>query len=246
MKQIKGQMSLFDFMPKPAPVDGWALPCDTCGYDVNGCCNYDYHQGDYCRLGDKWKPKEEKVVCQFSGHTCNKENLWEVADTLDELLCPHVCCRKCASRNCGARCNGSEEPKKTVAMFGKEWLPISEKPKDITKYDRLEILGTYSIDNKEKWSCCQAYYEGPGIIALDVPVDIPRPEWKYWRLREKVHPVDIKGMLDDAYCPGCGASLDETKYKDSKTCPWCGLRIDWEPWHRMNDEEEEEDKCETK
>ena len=49
--------------------------------------------------------------CSFSGHTCNKQNLWEVADTLDELLCPHVCCRKCAIRNCGARCNGSEEAK---------------------------------------------------------------------------------------------------------------------------------------
>ena len=52
-------------------------------------------------------PKE----CSFSGHTCNKKNLWEVADTLDELQCPHVCCRQCNTRNCGARCNGSEEPK---------------------------------------------------------------------------------------------------------------------------------------
>ena len=55
--------------------------------------------------------KPEPVVCNFSGHTCNKQNLWEVADTLDELQCPHVCCRKCATRDCGARCNGSEEPK---------------------------------------------------------------------------------------------------------------------------------------
>lgn len=52
-------------------------------------------------------PKE----CSFSGHTCNKENLWEVADTFDDFLCPHVCCRKCNTKSCGARCNGSEEPK---------------------------------------------------------------------------------------------------------------------------------------
>ena len=50
-------------------------------------------------------------VCSFSGHTCNKKNLWEIADTWDELQCPHVCCRKCNTRLCGARCNGSEEPK---------------------------------------------------------------------------------------------------------------------------------------
>lgn len=52
-----------------------------------------------------------KPECSFSGHTCNKQNLWEVADTLDDLMCPHVCCRKCNTRLCGARCNGSEEPK---------------------------------------------------------------------------------------------------------------------------------------
>lgn len=51
-----------------------------------------------------------KPVCSFSGHTCNKTELWKVADTLDALQCPHVCCRKCNTRLCGARCNGSEEP----------------------------------------------------------------------------------------------------------------------------------------
>lgn len=58
-----------------------------------------------------WRPITEDKVCSFSGHTCNKKNLWEIADTLDILQCPHVCCRKCNTRNCGVRCNGSEEPK---------------------------------------------------------------------------------------------------------------------------------------
>lgn len=51
-----------------------------------------------------------KEQCSFSGHECNKEELWKVADTLDEIMCPHVCCRRCGTRLCGARCNGSEEP----------------------------------------------------------------------------------------------------------------------------------------
>ena len=64
---------------------------------------------------------EEKTrVCKFSNHTCNKENLWEVADSLDELQCPHVCCRKCNTRNCGARCNGSEEPKAIIDEYIQE------------------------------------------------------------------------------------------------------------------------------
>ena len=59
-QDIEGQMSLFDFIPEPDPQPKWHLPCDTCGYDVKGCCDYDYHSGSYCVLGDKWKPKEQK------------------------------------------------------------------------------------------------------------------------------------------------------------------------------------------
>ena len=54
---------------------------------------------------------------------------------------------------------------------------------------------------------------------------------------DKAYPVDIRGICDDAYCPECGYSLDEIKQLDCERCPWCGLRIDWTPWHRMNDEE---------
>ena len=60
--------------------------------------------------GKVQEPKEAPI-CKHSKHTCNKKELWKVADTLDEMQCPHVCCRMCNTRNCGARCNGSEEPK---------------------------------------------------------------------------------------------------------------------------------------
>ena len=195
---------------------------------------------DFLKAEDPEKEELAAGACIFSKHSCNKENLWEVADSLDELQCPHVCCRKCNTKMCGARCNGSEEPTWTnsVHLFGEDWTPISVKPEKITQYDRLEILGPYKSIYGEKWSCCQAYFDGQNVIALDVPVDISRPEWKYWRLVEKVYPVDIMGICDDAYCPGCKACLDETKHLDSKNCPHCGLRIDWGPWHHYNDEEE--------
>lgn len=54
------------------------------------------------------------TVCDFSHHVCNKRELWKVADTLDEIVCPHVCCRQCNMRLCGARCNGSPEPKPEI------------------------------------------------------------------------------------------------------------------------------------
>lgn len=84
------------------------LPCDTCGYCVKGCCDYPCTPDDYCILGDKHIPKTQESKCKYSGHACNKENVWAVADTLDDKpQCPHVCCRNCEIKTCGARCNGS-------------------------------------------------------------------------------------------------------------------------------------------
>ena len=51
----------------------------------------------------------------------------------------------------------------------------------------------------------------------------------------KPRPVDIRGLCDDAYCPGCGYPLDEYKELDCEECPECHIKIDWAPWHRMND-----------
>lgn len=96
MKEIPGQMSLFDYMS----------PAQEYYFDTGKTTYWQDSQGKPYQW---WKNKGP--VCSFSGHTCNKQNLWEVADTLDDLMCPHVCCRKCNTRLCGARCNGSEEPK---------------------------------------------------------------------------------------------------------------------------------------
>lgn len=206
-----------------------------------------------------WRPIQEKAakaavpVCSHSGHTCNKSELWKIADTLDEIMCPHVCCRKCGTRLCGARCNGAEEPKPfmnppeepkadTVTMFGEEWIPLSIKPEGITQYDKLRILGPYKSTYGERWSNCPAVYKDGEIIALDVPWDIPKPDWQYWRLEEKVYPLDIKGICDDPYCPQCGYAFETTKtcknYEvDCERCPECHIKVDWTPWHRRNDDE---------
>lgn len=246
-KQIPGQMSLFDYIDEPKPADEWTLPCDTCGHDIKGCCDYDYiNNHDYCVLGDKWIPKApEPKVCTFSMHTCNKSELWKVADTLDELQCPHVCCRKCNTKACGARCNGSEEPKDTVTMFGEEWHLLSKKPEGITQYDDLRILGPYKSVYGERWSNCPAKLCDGEIVAYDVPWDIPKPAWKYWRLKEKVYPLDIKGICDDPYCPQCGYPFETIRsckgYEvDCERCPECHIRVDWTTWHRLNDKETEE------
>ncbi len=57
---------------------------------------------------------------------------------------------------------------------------------------------------------------------------------------DKVYPVIIKGFCDDAYCPKCESYLPEWKHEvmDCERCPNCGVRLDWTPWHRANDEVE--------
>jgi len=57
-------------------------------------------------------------------------------------------------------------------------------------------------------------------------------------LFDKVYPVVVKGFMSDAYCPKCDYCFWETRELDCDRCPRCGIRVDWKPWHRVNDEEE--------
>ena len=250
MKQLQGQMSIFDFISEPKPkvmetgavhrylrygphtlipevrertrkyleengVPEWvtwekmSLPCDNCTW-------YDGH------------------VCKGGGHTCHYEFGYLICDGFYQSIVERK--PSTVGENCPSLIKTKSEP---VTMFGKEWHPLEEKPEGITEYDDLEILGPYPWNNKENWSCCPAHLEDGQIIAMDVPWDIPRPKWKYWRLKEKVYPVDIMGICDDAYCPKCGRELDDLRIKDCERCPDCHVRIDWTPWHRANPEEEE-------
>lgn len=54
MKQIAGQINLFDILVPPRAE---LLPCDSCGHLVQGCCDYPVTPDDYCVLGDKKIPK---------------------------------------------------------------------------------------------------------------------------------------------------------------------------------------------
>lgn len=95
--KCEGQMSIFDlpqFQEARTPAEIWA--------DETGVS--DYWQHDIKFVNDK-------PVCKHSGHTCNRIELWKVANTLDDITCPEKCCRQCFVKSCGARCNGSEEPK---------------------------------------------------------------------------------------------------------------------------------------
>ena len=57
-----------------------------------------------------------------------------------------------------------------------------------------------------------------------------------------IYPLDIKGICDDPYCPQCGYAFETTrtskKYEvDCERCPVCHIKVDWTLWHRLNDDE---------
>lgn len=48
-------------------------------------------------------------------------------------------------------------------------------------------------------------------------------------LPEKRTPVNIRGLMDDGYCPVCDYPLEDLEEK----CPKCGELIDWTRWREI-------------
>ncbi len=51
------------------------FPCDGCGYDKNGCCNYPETKDDYCVLGDKNIPAESVPPTVGESQTTKPESV---------------------------------------------------------------------------------------------------------------------------------------------------------------------------
>lgn len=135
-----------EFLKKEYGQGGWSIDEGWCDHNANGIdikfndligkCS-EVHIGwpmvakrikELINTG-KYRPNEEKI-CKLSNHTCNKNELWKIADTFDDVICPHVCCNKCSEKLCGARCNGAEAPKEN-------YDPKTEKPL-CSKSDKCE------------------------------------------------------------------------------------------------------------
>lgn len=134
---MDGQMSIFDF-PEYLPdqkaefvmdnsncrgceffLQGYYKVDERTGatwhYDCPGTVSENYPKGTPVNITLMLQDQESldcfvnpKPICKFSNHSCNKEELWNVAVSLDNNFCPHVCCRMCSNKQCGARCNGAE------------------------------------------------------------------------------------------------------------------------------------------
>lgn len=102
------QISIFDFpewLPgaKEEPKEEKKTPAQQWAEDTG--------ISDYWQMDEVVVFKDDRPICKYSQHSCNKKELWNVAKDLDNVFCPHVCCRKCSDKQCGARCNGADVPK---------------------------------------------------------------------------------------------------------------------------------------
>ena len=90
---------------------GFGSPCDSVE-EVIEQINKRQRRADQekKRIDESFQPKDEEVygervdkpICKHSEHTCNKEELWKVAEDIGED-CP---------KSCGARCNGAPKTNK--------------------------------------------------------------------------------------------------------------------------------------
>ena len=60
-------------------------------------------------------------------------------------------------------------------------------------------------------------------------------------IQEPVYELDIRGFMDDPYCPQCDYAFityGANDERDCERCPNCHVKVDWGRWHRINDEED--------
>ena len=253
-----GQMDIYDFLPKPETL----TPAQEYFKDTGKTTYWQDSQGKPYQW---WK--NPTSICDNSGHSCNKQELWRVADTLDEIQCPHVCCRMCNTRNCGARCNGSEEPKRTPQIYrylrygphtlvaevreeAKAWLDQNGVPewvewsksslpcKNCTWWDGTNCCsGGHTNHYEYGYLICDGFYQS---CVERKPSTVGEGFPQCIKQEPHIYPLDIKGICDDPYCPQCGyAFWTERKRNevDCERCPECHVKVDWTLWHRINDEE---------
>ena len=217
MRQIPGQMDIFDFIDKPEIKDQWELPCDTCGHDIKGCCDYDYIKNhDYCVLGDKWIPKRIPPIhryLRYGPHTLISEVREETKAYLDKYGVPDW------------------------VTWDKKSLPCP----NCTWWDGTTCRsGGHTNHYEYGYLICDGFFQSiverkPSTVGESFPSGIHQDSI--------VYALDIRGICDDPYCPQCGYPFETTRscarYEvDCERCPVCHVRVDWASWHQRNDKEE--------
>lgn len=277
-----------DFLKKEYGIGGWSTKEGFLNHDANGIdIKFNELIGKTSALHLGWMMVSKRIdelieeglykpnVCKFSEHTCNKEELWKVAESFDDIECPKVCCRNCKVKCCGARCNGSEEPKEEepkcskakeceaypigcggstetcrwggpfrwwpkesneAAVDYETWHDIEEPPPE-NAFCLFEYLWTMNAKEDSKGQCA-GWWKNGKVTWFNMPWDIGKKRVTRWKFKEeeKEEPkeVNVRGLLDDGYCPECDGAVDDL----AERCPYCGTLLSWNEWRKANGEAE--------
>lgn len=167
-----------------------------------------------CTSIDKAVKQIERIIneCEYSKHTCNKEELWKIAESLDDPFCPHVCCRFCATKHCGARCNGSEEPKeaKEQAIDYEVWHDIEEQPPE-GAYCKFEYLWNRHGKEDAKGQC-NGWWQDGKVKWLNMPWDIGKKRVTRWKFEPDSEAICNMAAECEAYQNGCNGTIEPCSF----------------------------------
>ena len=267
-QQIEGQLSLFDFMPKTkrqgrVAIDRFLrygphtlipeVAAETRAYlEQNGvpdwvtwdkdsypCRNCTWYDGIACRKGFLRTHIEfGYLICDNFCQSITERGPSTVGDTFcskrkepeDDYIREHPTCFYVIGHYLD-RQQGWHKVPDELPMFN-SWRLV-----DVVVFGKK--TGTPSMEH-EKWIAKDGVFR-----SRDASRPIDSIEILAWRIADDIAvPLDIKGIMDDPYCPVCGRGFWTESFRsevDCDRCPECGIRLDWSPWHRLNDEEAEDD-----
>lgn len=226
------QISIFDFpewLPgaKEEPKEEKKTPAQQWAEDTG--------ISDYWQMDEVVVFKDDRPICKYSQHSCNKKELWNVAKDLDNVFCPHVCCRKCSDKQCGARCNGADVPKQD------QWNDIEVIQPEEGQFCLFEYLWTMHQKEDSKGQCT-GWWKEERVSWLNMPYDIGKKRVIRWKPEEEPvevqrepKKVNIKGLMNYGYCPDCGGCNEDLE----EECRYCGCLLDWSEWKRLEGMEDE-------
>lgn len=293
MKQIEGQMSIFQFIPsenhdfngkpdyqgKTDEIQRLSIETDftrtitlrkcSCGGKAEN-----YFQGCYTRFVRCTKCGKRTEMFR---HQYEAMQAWNRGEVIE---CPRKSCLGCEVPKCKKKLQeaAEHEEKLTPKKYEiGEWVEEHGKRvlfKDI-QVNKCYIADYSTVSHKWLKVVYVKWIKGDSVGYVDSPRGV-KADWswgnsfcaltreeyvnrecdpekgeaesfEWWyelpsedqkeTTKEIVYKVDISGLCDDAYCSNCGDCIDEKEWLDSERCPYCNVKISWEPWHRANDEE---------
>ena len=176
--ELQGQYSIFDFLNQKEKATDSEEDLKQNDDDIN-----------------------QKPICKHSQHPCNREELFKIANSLDDIKCPEICCRLCKINTCGARCNGAPAPAPTDTPSLREEYDIQLPKKKYQEEDGYCDVWHYTDEEQptdmDIYYTVQAWFGDP-VWTYSAYAD---GKWYYWNTTlEKWNQIEGSALKISVIC----------------------------------------------